>query len=89
MTVSYINGKFIVSSKSEPGKLYTVGKDLVCECKGYVGHKRCTHQKQIIEYIESGATVDIARIPVDVRYTSAMSALKIYNPERADRYEAI
>lgn len=86
MAVALIRGKFIVSSKSMPGTYYQIGKDMRCQCKGFRAHGHCRHQKEVVEYIESGATVDIARQGVDYGYTETMSKLSIYNPMRADRY---
>lgn len=60
MTVRLIKGTFYVTS-SKKDKVYHVTKDLACECKGYARHKHCYHQKQVLEHIEAGKTVDLAR----------------------------
>ena len=53
MVVRIVKGKFWVTSKSSD-KVYVIGEDMACPCKGYKYRKRCGHQKQIQEYIISG-----------------------------------
>lgn len=47
--------------KGESGIIYEITRDLVCNCKGYVAHKKCKHQGVITKYCEEGGEVDLAR----------------------------
>lgn len=63
MMVRQIKGKFYVTSSSTKG-FHVLDKNLSCSCKGHFAHGHCKHQKAVEEYINSGATVDIARTPL-------------------------
>jgi len=57
------NKFFLISDKS--GKLYTLDRDLNCNCKGFKRHSHCRHQQEVVDYIQTGATVDIIKRGVD------------------------
>jgi hypothetical protein len=79
MQVRLIKGNFFVSSASSK-VIHKVDQDLKCSCKGFTFHNHCKHQKRVIEYIESGATVDIARTPVTgyVPYTKPRTYGRVF-----------
>ena len=51
--VTMREGKFYVLS-SDKTKVYTLDCNLQCNCKGYMGHRKCCHQKDVIDFIMSG-----------------------------------
>ena len=59
MVVRLIKGQFFVLSESIKGKVYIVDKNMVCNCKGFLRHNHCKHQKEVIDYIKSGKTVSV------------------------------
>lgn len=48
-------------------RLYTVTKDMACSCLGYWRWRHCRHQAEVKTALESGATVDLARVPWGIR----------------------
>ena len=61
MAVALIQGLFIVTSKTNPDQIYKIGKDMKCQCKGFQVHKHCRHQQEVVDYIESGKTINVAQ----------------------------
>ena len=53
--IRLIKDKFYVGSNEN---VYIVDKDMCCNCKGFEQWAHCKHQKQVLDYIEKGKTVD-------------------------------
>jgi len=60
--IRLIGDKFYVKSSSIKNKYYEVDRNLSCDCKGFINHGHCKHQKMVEEHILSGESVDTSRI---------------------------